>query len=228
MLPENSSCNKIFDSFQDLYFCYSLGWQLKLIALTLQNIMPHLGGLYLSGPRYQHQERSSRLSSFSGFLLTIFWGTQSREVSPDSSTSTPEDPKDPPPKRSKYDLHQKRGALIYWWDSQGVLYHELLRAGTTATANIHAFQLQNMSEARQQERPTTGMTEEFLLAPPQRSATCCKDVRQSFSKVKRNSKRPGTFGRAGCNLPYCHIRTSKNCAKTMGMNYQMNKSGQSF
>ena len=43
--------------------------------------------------------------------------------------------------------------LSVWWDAKGVLYFELLPAGTTITATTYSKQLQNLAKAIQEKRP---------------------------------------------------------------------------
>ncbi len=61
-----------------------------------------------------------------------------------------EDLPDPEPKA---DVHSKKVMLSVWWDSQGIIYLELLPPNTTVDSELYCKQLQNVKVALQAKRP---------------------------------------------------------------------------
>lgn len=64
----------------------------------------------------------------------------------------------PVPKR---DIHAKKQMLSIWWDSQGVIYRELLPYGTTINAKLYSSQLHRMAAQMKLLRP--GATNILLI-----------------------------------------------------------------
>ena len=58
-----------------------------------------------------------------------------------------------PPTQAKSDLHPKKCLLCCFWDSRGMLYHELLPQGHTVTGSVYANQLQKLADAVRERRP---------------------------------------------------------------------------
>ena len=56
--------------------------------------------------------------------------------------------------RTKTCAHPQKIMLYIWWNSEGVLYYELLRRGITITADIYCQQLRRLADAIQEKRPT--------------------------------------------------------------------------
>ena len=62
-------------------------------------------------------------------------------------------PAQPQPKTN---LHPRKVLLCIWWDSQGVLYWELLNPGQSINATVYCQQLDRLAAAIQQKRPNHG------------------------------------------------------------------------
>ena len=43
-----------------------------------------------------------------------------------------------------------------WWDSKGIIYHEILEPRKTVTADLYSQQLKRMSQALERKRPPNG------------------------------------------------------------------------
>ena len=58
--------------------------------------------------------------------------------------------------RTKTCVHPQKNTLCIWWNSEGVLYYELLSwdVGLTITADIYCQQLSRLADAIQEKRPT--------------------------------------------------------------------------
>lgn len=70
--------------------------------------------------------------------------TRKRQWLPRHATPEP-DPKD--------ELHPKKVLLSVFWDYRGIIWWELLPAGTTINAKVYSSQLQKLAEVHQQVRP---------------------------------------------------------------------------
>ena len=57
-----------------------------------------------------------------------------------------------PPKQPKPDLHPKKLLLCCFWDSNGMLFWELLPVGHTVTATVYCGQLQRLADAIAKKR----------------------------------------------------------------------------
>ena len=58
-------------------------------------------------------------------------------------------------------MHPRKVMLSVWWDSEGVVYYELLPTNTTITAQVYCEQLERVSHALQQKRPNRTVTRYF-------------------------------------------------------------------
>ena len=58
-----------------------------------------------------------------------------------------------PPTQPRSNLHSKKVLLCCFWDSKGMLHHELLPQGHTVTATVYAAQLQKLAQALREKRP---------------------------------------------------------------------------
>jgi histone-lysine N-methyltransferase SETMAR len=56
----------------------------------------------------------------------------------------------------KGDMHPKKQMLSVWWDFKGIIYWELLKPGTTITAEVYSAQLHRLRDAINRERPGRG------------------------------------------------------------------------
>ena len=61
-----------------------------------------------------------------------------------------------PEPEPKGDMHPKKQMLSAWWDSKGLIYWELLKPGTTVTAEVYSAQLHRLRDAINLERPGRG------------------------------------------------------------------------
>lgn len=59
---------------------------------------------------------------------------------------------------AKPNMHPRKVMLSVWWDSEGVVYYELLPTNTTITAEVYCEQLERVSHALQQKRPNRTVT----------------------------------------------------------------------
>jgi len=58
-----------------------------------------------------------------------------------------------PAKVPKVDLYPRKVMLCIWWDSEGVIYYELLPDNTTVNSDLYCQQLNNLACALKQKRP---------------------------------------------------------------------------
>lgn len=56
--------------------------------------------------------------------------------------------------RTKACAHPQKIMLCIWWNSEGVLYYELLPRGESITANVYCQQLRRLADAIQEKQPT--------------------------------------------------------------------------
>ncbi|EYB89049.1 hypothetical protein Y032_0237g3249 [Ancylostoma ceylanicum] len=62
---------------------------------------------------------------------------------------------EPSPKQPKGELHEKKVLLCCWWDSEGMLYRQLLPSGHTVSAEVYSYQLQKLADAIRLKRRKT-------------------------------------------------------------------------
>ena len=58
----------------------------------------------------------------------------------------------------KPNRHPRKIMLCVWWDSEGIVYCELLPTNTTVTAELYCQQLERVNQALLEKRPTTVLT----------------------------------------------------------------------
>ena len=56
----------------------------------------------------------------------------------------------------KPELHPRKVMLCVWWNSRGIVYHELLPRNMTVTAEVYCQQLQKVADKLAQVRPRHG------------------------------------------------------------------------
>ncbi|WKY06424.1 hypothetical protein Q1695_006537 [Nippostrongylus brasiliensis] len=61
-------------------------------------------------------------------------------------------PGEPAPRQPKPGRHQKKVLLCCWWDSEGMIYWELMDSGNRVTALVYATQLQTLADVMRQKR----------------------------------------------------------------------------
>lgn len=82
----------------------------------------------------------------------------------------------------KPDLHRKKVMLCIWWDSQGVLYYELLPEGQTVNADRYSTQLIRLSEEIARKRPSTGR--QIILLHDNARPHVAKMTRQTIEELR--------------------------------------------
>ena len=85
-----------------------------------------------------------------------------------------------PPHEPKPGFHEKKVLLCCWWDSEGMLYYELLPTGTTVTAVVYAARLQKLAGVIQKERPKR---DKVLLLHDNARPHVAKMTRQTISEL---------------------------------------------
>ncbi|EYB81145.1 hypothetical protein Y032_0391g570 [Ancylostoma ceylanicum] len=55
-------------------------------------------------------------------------------------------------KKPNGELHEKKVLLCCWWESEGMLYWELMPSGHTVSAEVYSNQLQKLADANRLKR----------------------------------------------------------------------------
>ena len=85
-----------------------------------------------------------------------------------------------PASEPKPDRHQRKVLLCCWWDSESMLYYELLPTNTTVTATLYTTQLRKLANVISQKRP---QREQSPANSRQCPSICCKDDSQSANEA---------------------------------------------
>ena len=84
-----------------------------------------------------------------------------------------------PIKEPKPDLHPKKVMMSIWWDSQGVIYYELLPENTTVKSKLYCKQINSLASAIKEKRPCKDKI--IFLHDNARAHTakrCCKKIKK--------------------------------------------------